>query len=93
MTRGDQRERDRAKKLKEEAGKGKKLAGSPQARREADAKAVAEKIRKDVITRHPDTNQVQAAKAKARAEAEAKGEVASFDKKIQQRQANAQQKK
>ncbi|WWC86022.1 uncharacterized protein L201_000893 [Kwoniella dendrophila CBS 6074] len=78
MTRGDQRERDRAKKLKEEASKGKKLTGSPQQRREADAKAVAEK---------------QAAKAQARAEAEAKGEVASFDKKIQQRQANAQQKK
>ncbi|OCF73576.1 hypothetical protein I204_05419 [Kwoniella mangroviensis CBS 8886] len=75
---GDQRERDRAKKLKEEAAKGKKLSGSPQARREADAKAVAEK---------------QAAKAKARAEAEARGEVASFDKKVEQRKVNAQQKK
>ncbi|WWD09177.1 hypothetical protein V865_007299 [Kwoniella europaea PYCC6329] len=75
---GDQRERDRAKKLKEEAAKGKKLAGSPQARREADAKAVAEK---------------QAAKAKARAEAEARGEVAAFDKKVEQRKVNAQQKK
>ncbi|WRT63943.1 uncharacterized protein IL334_000870 [Kwoniella shivajii] len=78
MTRGDQRERDRAKKLKEEAAKGKKLTGSPQQRREADAAAVQEK---------------QAAKAKARAEAEARGELSLFDKKIEQRKTNATQKK
>ncbi|WVF66000.1 hypothetical protein IAT40_000738 [Kwoniella sp. CBS 6097] len=75
---GDQRERDRAKRLKEEAAKGKKLTGSPQQRREADAAAVAEK---------------QAAKAKARAEAEAKGEMSAYDKKIEQRKTNAQMKK
>ncbi|KAL1411935.1 hypothetical protein Q8F55_002926 [Vanrija albida] len=44
MTRGDQRERDRAKNMaKLNAGK-KKQSGDPNARREADAKALQEKI-------------------------------------------------
>ncbi|AFR98793.1 hypothetical protein J008_06787 [Cryptococcus neoformans] len=78
MTRGDQRERDRAKALKAQAAKGTKLTGSPQQRREADAKAVAEK---------------QALKAKARAEAEARGELSAYDSKVEKRKQNAQQKK
>ncbi|WWD16363.1 hypothetical protein CI109_100789 [Kwoniella shandongensis] len=77
MTRGNQRENDRQKALKEQAAKGKKLAGNPQQRREADAKAVAEK---------------QALKAKARAEAEAKGQLSAFDAKAERRKQNANPK-
>ncbi|WVQ78673.1 hypothetical protein IAT38_000760 [Cryptococcus sp. DSM 104549] len=78
MTRGNQRESDRLKAQKAEAGKGKKLAGNPQQRREADAKAVAEK---------------QALKAKARAEAEAKGTLSVFDAKQEKRKQNAAENK
>ncbi|RSH77562.1 uncharacterized protein EHS24_003122 [Apiotrichum porosum] len=44
MTRGDQRERDRQKNLDKLAAAGKKQTGNPQQRREADAKALQEKI-------------------------------------------------
>ncbi|WVQ77329.1 hypothetical protein IAR50_007013 [Cryptococcus sp. DSM 104548] len=73
MTRGNQRESDRAKALKKLGDSGKKQTGNPQARREADAKAVAEK---------------QALKAKARAEAEARGELSVFDAKQEKRKQN-----
>ncbi|KAI9632789.1 uncharacterized protein MKK02DRAFT_41101 [Dioszegia hungarica] len=44
MTRGDQRDRDRAKNLAKLAAAGTKKSGNPQQRREADAKALADKI-------------------------------------------------
>ena len=44
MTRGNQREIDRQRALNRHAGKGEARDGNPLARREADAKALADKI-------------------------------------------------
>ena len=44
MTRGNQREIDRQRALNRHAGKGEAKGGDPTARREADAKALQEKI-------------------------------------------------
>ncbi|KLT43429.1 hypothetical protein CC85DRAFT_52684 [Cutaneotrichosporon oleaginosum] len=44
MTRGDQRERDRAKNQAKNASAQKKQSGDPTKRKEADAKALQEKI-------------------------------------------------
>ena len=44
MTRGNQREIDRQRAANRHAGGGPKMAGNPQARNEANAKALADKV-------------------------------------------------
>ena len=49
MTRGNQREIDRQRALNRNAGKGESKTGDILLRREADAKALADKVRKLMI--------------------------------------------
>lgn len=77
MTRGDQRERARAKNQADAAKKATKLTGNPQARKEADMKAMADK----------------AAAKKAAAEAIANGTAPPPEDKKKKANTGAQQKK